>query len=307
MIRYLKYTEIDKARWDECISHACNGVIYAFSWYLDIVCPQRWDALVKDDYAAVFPIPQRKKAGIRYVFTPFFVQQLGAFGPGHAHINADEFLDAIPEEFRLVELALNSGNTADSPHFHFRTNLNHELNLGKSYNELRKQYSENLLRNIRRGEKNAVKLVRAEDPGKIISLFRAGKGREIRHWRDKEYSILMKLAEACRKRDLLDIREAYSGTGEFLAGMMLLHAAERAIFIFSATGPAAKETGAMPLMIDRFVQENAGSKKVLDFEGSNDANLARFYKSFGAKEITYSLALKNQLPRLINFIKRRFR
>jgi hypothetical protein len=78
MINYLKHTEIDKALWDECIAQSVNRRVYAFSWYLDIVCPG-WDALVGDNYMHVFPLTHRRKWGVGYLYQPFFAQQLGLF------------------------------------------------------------------------------------------------------------------------------------------------------------------------------------------------------------------------------------
>ncbi len=45
------------------MDEAFNGLIYAKSWYLDIVADQ-WDALVENDYEKIFPLVHRKKYGI---------------------------------------------------------------------------------------------------------------------------------------------------------------------------------------------------------------------------------------------------
>ncbi len=58
MINYLKHDQIDQQRWDDCIAHAPNGLVYAWSWYLDIVHPG-WEALVEivdDKYLSVMPL-----------------------------------------------------------------------------------------------------------------------------------------------------------------------------------------------------------------------------------------------------------
>ena len=44
-IRFLKNNQVNKQRWDDCIDHCPNGLIYAKSFYLDCVCPG-WNALV---------------------------------------------------------------------------------------------------------------------------------------------------------------------------------------------------------------------------------------------------------------------
>ncbi|MCX6283824.1 MAG: hypothetical protein NTW31_06290 [Bacteroidetes bacterium] len=96
MISYLKHNEIDRARWDGCISRSLNRRVYAFSWYLDIVAPA-WEALVSDDYLSVFPLTPGRKAGVCYLFQPFFTQQLGLFSSNPiGEENAEKFMSSIP-------------------------------------------------------------------------------------------------------------------------------------------------------------------------------------------------------------------
>src|ERR1700759_1778470 len=75
MISYLSHSDIDKLRWDACISHAQYSIIYGYSWYLDMVSPG-WDALVDDDYQSVFPLTWKKKFGLYYLSQPNFAQHL---------------------------------------------------------------------------------------------------------------------------------------------------------------------------------------------------------------------------------------
>ena len=55
MIKYLEHEEIDLKKWDATIDASPNGMVYAKSWYLDIVSPG-WEGLVNEDYNAVFPL-----------------------------------------------------------------------------------------------------------------------------------------------------------------------------------------------------------------------------------------------------------
>ena len=65
-IRYLTRREIDTTKWDHCIDTAGNGLIYAYSFYLDHMA-RNWDALVLNDYEAVMPLTWNSKFGIRYL------------------------------------------------------------------------------------------------------------------------------------------------------------------------------------------------------------------------------------------------
>ena len=58
--RYLSNFNIDKVKWDDCISNSFNRRVYALSWYLDIVAV-KWDAIVYGDYEAVCPIVFKKR------------------------------------------------------------------------------------------------------------------------------------------------------------------------------------------------------------------------------------------------------
>src|ERR1051325_9907587 len=78
-VSYLQNANIDKVKWDKCIDTATNGLIYAYSFYLDTMA-KNWDALVMNDYEAVMPITWNKKYGIYYVYQPAFTANLGVFG-----------------------------------------------------------------------------------------------------------------------------------------------------------------------------------------------------------------------------------
>ncbi|MBK7430609.1 MAG: hypothetical protein IPI62_06680 [Bacteroidetes bacterium] len=78
MIKHLRHTEINKSKWDNTIKLSPEGIVYAASWYLDIVSPG-WEALMDDDYKFIFPLCTRSKFGFSYLYQPHFTQQGGLF------------------------------------------------------------------------------------------------------------------------------------------------------------------------------------------------------------------------------------
>ena len=48
-IRHLRHNEINYSLWDKCITNAKNSLVYASTWYLDVVSPD-WEALVAGNY-----------------------------------------------------------------------------------------------------------------------------------------------------------------------------------------------------------------------------------------------------------------
>ena len=307
MIKYLLHTQIDKQKWDQCISNSFNGIIYAYSWYLDTVCTG-WEALVENDYERVFPLTGRKKAGINYLFQPIFSQQLGVFSINKLNEDIiEEFIAKIPEKFLFAEINLNTFNKINSNKHTAYPYLTHELDLIPSYEKIYFNYSENTKRNIKQAEKSDLSLTNNITAESIIHLFRKNKGKDIKTLNDKDFLVFQKLINICLLKKIAHIRGVLTNEKKLCAGAIFVETHKKVIFLFSATNNDAKASGAMSFLINAFIKENAQHNLTLDFEGSNNPNLARFYKSFGSKECNYYHYKKNNLPWLllksITFIK----
>ena len=73
------HKEIDKAKWDVCIqAKPKNAIVYAYSWYLDIVSPG-WSALVEDNYTTVFLLLKERNSDLHICSNRLSTQQLGLF------------------------------------------------------------------------------------------------------------------------------------------------------------------------------------------------------------------------------------
>lgn len=299
MIRHLRNSEIDKTRWDSCLDQSVNRMVYGYSWYLDVAAPG-WDALVEDDYTAVFPLVHRRKFGISYLFQPYFTQQLGLFsskltGPGQ--VNA--FLSAIPARYRFAEIHLNSMNRPDPGGFELEPRLNHELDLIGSYESLREGFSDNARRNLKKAAAGSLVLRKDVEPDELVTLFRDNFGRKEGKLKFSHYDTLRKLLETCMAKTGSRITGVTGSDGKLCAAVFFLVHRDRAIYHLAASSQVARENGAMYYLADQFIREHAGTVMTLDFEGSNDENVARFYKGFGAQPTRYYLLRYDRLPALI--------
>jgi hypothetical protein len=308
MIRYLQRDDIDDKQWDECIEKSFNGNIYAHSWYLDIVA-ESWGALVEGEYSKVFPLPFKRKMGISYIYQPFFSQQLGLFSVDRldpAVISG--YIDRIPSRFRLAELNLNTHNLADAERYKLINQLNHELDLINDYATISGRYSENLVRNLRKAEKAGMTLVRNARPEEVIHIFRRNRGKEFRHLREKDYRRLSRIIYTALHKGIADIRGLTGPGNMLLAGAVFVKSNRKAVFLFSGLTPEGREMGAMPMLIDSFIRENVGSHLTFDFDGSNDPNLARFYRSFGSTPCRYQRLYVDRLGTIpglaVNLLRR---
>lgn len=302
MIRYIKNSDIDTDKWDDCIRQSFNGIIYAYAWYLDIV-HENWDALVEEDYERVMPLPVSSKFGVSYIFQPFFVQQLGVFSkpiltPGIVQ----DFIEKIPTKFKMIDINLNSFNTVDRKLYDTLPNKNFVLDLINKYPTLSKKYATNTKRNLKKSLKNNLSLVKGIKPESLIQLFKDNKGKALGSWGEDEYQRLNRLMYMAIYKGKGLVYGIFGEHNQLCAGAFFLKSHNRLIFLFSATNSLAKETAAMTFLIDSVIQEFSPGKLVLDFEGSNDKNLARFYRGFGAKEVEYLRLRRNTLNLFINIL-----
>jgi hypothetical protein len=304
MIRYVKHNQINKAKWDECILQSFNGIIYAYSWYLDIVC-NGWEALVEDDYKSVMPLTVGKKFGFYYLYPPFFTQQLGVFAIGKlTDDKIRDFIDHIPVKFRFYEINLNTFNKLDGEKYQLKNNITCELDLIDSYENIYRKYSENTRRNIRKANDNGLIIRKGIDISDVIKIFRENKGESVSNLKDAHYSIFRHLIAQILSRGKAHVLGVFTKENKLCAGAVFVADKGKAIFLFSGTDKIAKSNGAMSFLIDRFIFENAQRNLILDFEGSNNGDLARFYKSFGSKECIYLQVKNNNLPWYIKWLKK---
>lgn len=301
-ITYLKNSGIDKNKWDTCIRNAPNGNVYAYSWYLDAVSPG-WDALVGDDYNAVFPLTQRKKWGVQYLCQPPFSQQLGLFSKDFITPEIqNQFLTQIPDSFKLTEINLNKHHKQLPENFKVFPCATYELDLIYSYEEIRKLFSENTFRNIRKSTGKGVYVSPHIRPEEMVVLFRNNRGKDIHTLSENDYKILLRLIYQSLHNHTGEMLGVFDQHNELCAAAFFVQANGKVVFLFSALSPGGRDCSAMFFLIDHYIRSHAGKPLVLDFEGSNNPDIARFYAGFGAKKNSYFQLHQNNLPYFVKQI-----
>lgn len=304
MIKYLKHSEINKQKWNECILNSFNGIVYAYSHYLDIVCPE-WEALVKDDYEMVMPLTCNKKYGKHYIYQPPFTQQLGVFSKEHLTEKiVEKFLLSIPKHFQFLEFNLNTYNKFSHKEYVTQNFLTHELDMILPYNMLYKNYSENTKRNLKKANQSNLKIQNNCNILEVIELFKNNKEKKTNPFKKEHFIMLEKLHQTFFKLRLAKSFGVLNNKNEIIAGAIFFFSNNKAIFLFSGNSKEGKEKAALFFLIDNFIKTNSEKNLTLDFEGSNNANLARFYKGFGSKPITYLHIKKNDLPFYLKWLKK---
>jgi cell fate (sporulation/competence/biofilm development) regulator YmcA (YheA/YmcA/DUF963 family) len=301
-IKHIKHTEIDLKKWDNCISNSVNGIVYAYSWYLDIVS-ENWEALITEDYSIVMPLTQNKKFGVHYLFQPHFTQQLGVFSTLVLEPEiVSKFIDAIPQKFKFYEINLNTYNKLDE-NIEKSTRITYMLDLIQPYKRIEVNFSQNTKRNIKKANSSKIKLINGIQINDLITLFKNNIGKTLKGLKPEHFDNIKRIMSSAIRYKIGEIYGVFDEKNTLCAAAFFITSHNKSIFLFSATNEAAKENGAMFLIINNFIEKHSETNITLDFEGSNIEGLARFYESFGAKSYEYYRIKKNKLAWYYKLLK----
>lgn len=300
-IQYLTNRKIDKVKWDNCISKAGSGLIYAYSFYLDTMA-KHWDALVLNDYEAVMPLTWNSKYGINYLYQPFLAAQLGVFGNSITEELVENFIQEIPTSFRLIEISLNRKNIFGAPTGFSIHRSNYVLDLNKPYQTLFNNYRENIRRNIKKAEQLGCIIKKDFDVEEVITLA----VQQMKAQNNESTDNINRFRKLYQSLEEKKMTATYGITlnNELLASCVFFFSHNRAYYILVGNHPNGKTIGASHFLIDAFIRDHAGKEMLLDFEGSDISSLAFFYSSFGAAHEVYPAVKINRLPFYLKWLKK---
>lgn len=304
MIYYREHRNLDLAKYDSCVKQNRQKIPYAFSWYLNAVCEQ-WDCLVLNDYEAVFPLPVRKKMSFKYFYRPYAVQQLGVFSKeAISEEDLVAFQQKLMENCHFADLYLNEGQKPGmtSAKWLSEEQKNYVLPLNRSYQEVYKGYNANLKRKLKKIRNSNFDLFESDGPQVLLTLFKENKGGALK-LNEEFYRSMEKAMFQLLHRGLAKVYTIYGGPNQLLAGVFFAEYQGRSIFLFSAQSPMGQELGALVYLINEYLIYNSERLEELDFEGSQQEGLARFYHSFGAEINTFYQLKYNGLPWPISLLK----
>lgn len=304
MIHYIKHKDIDRVKWDALIDRALNKNLYAYTWYLDLVCPG-WDALIEDDYASVMPVTKGQRFLLSYVYQPMFTQQLGVFSDKEiTHSLVDSFLKRLTKKFNYIELNLNYSNLFTFEGFTYKEMINYEIDLNKPFSEIKKGYKLDNRWQVKKSHLNNLSIVKSNEVLPTINMFKENKGHIYTNIKQKNYNTLARLTKGLLAQQKAEVWHVVDENKTILAGAFFFVYGDRIVFSFSGRTDAARDKKAMYFLCDRVLEAYSGKKIVFDFAGSNDSGVGNFYKSFGAEEKKYLRITRNNLPFFIKWLKK---
>ena len=300
-IKYIHREDLDEEKYNQCIDSSLQSKIYAFSWYLDIIC-DTWDVLVLNDYEAVMPIPWRKKYGIKYVYPPFWVLQLGVFS--NEVIDENEFLTPLFNKFKFVELRMNTCNNFELYPEFLQLKQCQKLVFNTTYSSTLSHYRKDRKKDLQKAA--AADLIEKwnDHPSSLIQLFKNNIGKRTPNIKETDYENLEKLMAICIEKKIGEILSVYDKENKLVASVFLLKHKNSITKLISSTDLNYRKNGANTFLIDRVIFKYHKDFSVFNFGGSSIKSVASFSKSFGAETEKYHQLKMNKLPKFLQLFKK---
>tara|TARA_R110001592_G_scaffold6645_7_gene35790 strand:- start:1764 stop:2669 length:906 start_codon:yes stop_codon:yes gene_type:complete len=301
MINYIKRKDLDVTKYDACIENSIQSRISAFSWYLDIVA-DHWDVLVLDDYKAVMPITWRKKAGIKYVYPPLWLLELGVFSLDESQ-DIQPFLAILYSKFKFIELRLNTENkflklaSLIPKQFQY-------LDLKIGYEAILKGYNRNRKRELVKANNHHLIENWTDNPDKLITIFKENIAERVKGISDKDYANLLKLMNLALKNGVGELLTIYDANNKLLAAAFFLKHKNKVTQLVCASDLSNRKNGVHTFFNDRAIFKYQPHFDIYNFGGSSMENIANYYVSFGSQTEEYQQIKYNNLPFLLKLFKR---
>ena len=294
MIHLVSSEHIDLDKWDRCLAQSSNSNFFGYSWYLNAIC-EHWDALVLNDYEAVFPLPNKRKFGFRVLYQPFFSRLFNIYSP-HSIENETKqlFFDFMKKKFHRILLGYGSEGYFRPEKLRVKEMLFQSLDLSEPYEQISNKYSKNAKRMLKRANNYGLN-IQAVTPNLVVDLFKRNKGGEIKELKSKDYWHLENLMTACLNENQGVSLGAYDTQGELCAAAFFIVGHHTMFYLKGGSNSVGRQEGAMYLLFDHMIAKYAGGPMMLDFGGSQIPSVAQFYKKFGGIDQSYYFVSKTFL------------
>jgi len=302
-IKYLKHKKIDVIKWDNCIEQSPNGLVYPYSFFLNAMAGKKWDALVLGDYEAVFPLVWNRKFFIKYLYQPYFCQQLGLFSENQISENLlTDFINKIPSKFLYWNFHLNYQNKYFSPSVRFINRTSFCINLNQEYTEIYDHYNADAKKNLAKSMIQGYSYQKNIDIKTVSDCFFAAYGQHYPKAEALKLKISKCATEAIKQKKGFN-RAVQGNDGSLWCAGFFFVSNNRIHYAMAAPTEEGKKFGATHILIDEVLKEFSNKNMIFDFEGSDIKSVAYFYSKFGSVSSNYLQIIKNKLPWWLKFLK----
>jgi hypothetical protein len=297
--------KIDKVKWDACINRADNGLIYAYTFYLDMMA-KHWDGLVLTDYEAVMPLIWNKKFGIYYLYQPHFTPVCGIFGNNISIELTNQFLKTIPKRFQYWDFDINNYFASNnfSNEIKLSKRVNQIISLSATENKILSSYKRLAKRMLQKSKEQNLLVRENVEATAVIDFYKKNyyphKHADVH---PEDYERLKKVIEIANKKGHVQTFEAISSSGNTEAVYLVLSDSRYVYSLLGGSTEEGKKCGAFYLLTHTVIIKNCGTKRIFRFEGSDREGIALFNHQFGATPTYYYHLKRNKILWPFKYLK----
>jgi len=272
-IKFVPQDQIDKVKWNSCIHYASNGNIFGYMWYLDHVAKD-WDALVEGDYESVLPLVWRNHwLGGKELYQPGLMRELGVYSNNVlSQKRVEAFLDAIPSEYRSVQITLNEQNVQlDENKYDLSLRTNYQILLAQPYEKISSAYSPAIQKQLAKTAKHTLVPTTSLKPETIADFYR--KYSSNRKQLDRHFHALQRIMYNVLHRGWGFASGLLDEQGELLACNFFIYSHKKAISLVPLQSQKGAERGALAYLMDLFIRNHADRPMILDLNTKEENEL----------------------------------
>lgn len=288
-LTYLTSSEIDKVKWNSCVHYATNGNVFGYKFFLDAVA-REWNCLVEGDYESVMPLPYDKDVlGRKMVTRPDLLRELGVYS---IHVlsqsRVQQFLEAIPEEYKRVEVALNEQiKLPENLPFKVKECTNYQLLLDVPYEEIAEHYSRALLLNLEKAESSGLRPKANLKPEKVADFYNAhAKSAD----KGKSFHALQRVMWNILHRGWGFAGGVEDENGELVAVDFFIYSHSKVLSLVPVQSPKGERLGALAALHNNFIKSHENKKLIFDFNKKQEDAYA---EQFGAQANVFQEIVKD--------------
>ncbi len=272
---FLTSQNIDKARWDNSIANSMFPISYAFTWYLNALSDQ-WAAIVNNDYSIVMPLLYSTKFSRFHFYQSPLVPKLGYFYKNlPTQSDIEKLNKVLLEKATSIDVIFNKFNTING--LPQTKNYFLSIDLFNQYTKIRQNYSA-YLKKLLSSNTDKYYIITGISPNEIISFL-----HKVNYYKNnKNFTDLRRILSIASLKRMANVLAVFSETNELIGvGIFVLSSYTVDLLVIAAIDDNEK---ILSLIIDKFININAGKTFTLNFECKNSVNAQKIYAEFGAEK-----------------------
>jgi hypothetical protein len=234
------------------------------------------------DEQPAFFVFEKKVGPFRYLTLPTGIQKNGTFCTSIP----TEAIAWLQQKYFKIHLSFSENLVTNLsellPNVLTVQRSNFVLSTKDPYEKIQLTFDQNHKRNVKKAQKNELILKQSGNYSALLTDFIRNNSKN-----KSSIAFYQKLFKSPESLKPTWWFASHSKHKEFLAGIFSLELGNRLYILFTHVTQLGKEKNALFFLIDQIIQQKANQDFYIDFEGSNEPGLARFYKGFGSHNEPY--------------------